>query len=264
MAQGYYSLIQYCPDFSRAETANVGLLLFQVEPPTTAVRVVDDVRPAMRRLGRTGAGTAATILEVVQSMRSRIELERFQSVESLDHFKRTRGNQIQMTAPRSMRIESIERDLDAMFEELVASPERPHRGRERRQTLLARAFEALSRRSPGQVMVRPELRVRGRELAIHPDYAYRNGRLNVVQEVSVARQSDSLRTSAFALSREGELVRDLEEGEGRLVVVSRTDRAVEREQEFGAMLQELGFAEFVPYAEVERFARQVETELSDH
>jgi hypothetical protein len=117
MNKGYYCLIQYCPDFSRAEAANVGLVLFQPKPNATAVRIVEKVDFVARRLGRKLA--TATVLEVVQSIAYRLRHEQFRSVEDLEQFVRTRGNQVQLTMPRSLRIEAIERDADQLFAELV-------------------------------------------------------------------------------------------------------------------------------------------------
>lgn len=117
MTLAYYCLIQYCPDFSRAETANVGLLLFRPQPPAVAVRVVEDVRPVVKRLGQKT--DLATLLGSVRSMAQRIEYERFQSLEAVEQFARTRGNQIQLTMPRPMRSEDLMRDLETTFAELV-------------------------------------------------------------------------------------------------------------------------------------------------
>ncbi len=127
MAQGFYCLIQYCPDFSRAEAANVGVLVFQAEPAVTAVRVVGDVRTAMRRVGTSGS--AAALLASVESMARRLDRERFQSVQELERFVRTRGNQLQLTPPRSVRVDAIERDVQALFGELVGSESEPLPGR---------------------------------------------------------------------------------------------------------------------------------------
>lgn len=266
MTHGFFSLIQYCPDASRAEAANVGLMIFQADPAATAVRIVDDVRPAMKRLGRKH--DAMTLLTVAQSMRNRIEHAQFRSIESVETFVRTRGNLIQLTMPRPMQIESLERDLDHMFGELVFAEPVGTAATMRAPTLLEQTFASLARRLPDRVLIRPDLHVHGLGIVIRPDYAYRNGCLNVVQEMPRTKDVDHLRSSAFALSKEGELVRRLEEGEGRLLVVSsmtaQGSKAREREREFGEMLQKLGHAEFVPSTGVQAFANRVEAELSAH
>lgn len=267
MSQGFFSLIQYCPDASRAEAANVGLVIFQAEPAATVVRVVDDVVPAMKRLGRKE--DAETMRAVVQSMRNRIEREGFRSLDELEKFVRTRANQIHLTMPRPMRIERIDQDFDEMFAELVSAPGlAAAEGAMKPPSLLTQTFAALSQRLPNRVLIRPELHVYGLGILIRPDYAYKNGCWNVVQEMPRPRDDDRLRSAAFALSKEGELVGRLEEGEGRLIVVSSqtasSAKAVERENVFGEMLSKLGHAEFVPSAKLAEFAQRVETDLAGH
>lgn len=121
MTKGYYSLLQYCPDFSRAEAADLGLVFLQPEPAAAAVSVVEKVGFVTKRLGLR-LSTAA-VSDDVQSIAHRIRYEQFRSMEDLEQFVRTRGNQIQMTMPRSMRIDEIENDADAAFAE-VRSPSR--------------------------------------------------------------------------------------------------------------------------------------------
>lgn len=66
----------------------------------------------------------------------------------------------------------------------------------------------------------------------------------------------------------GELVTDLVEGQGRLIVVAPGGdgprQRTEREQEFGGVLKKLGHATFVPSDEVGGFLRKVEAELEAH
>ena len=266
MTQGFYCLIQYCPDFSRAETANVGLMLFQPEPVASAVRIVNDVRPAMKRLGR--GGDAATLLGSVQSMAYRIEREQFRSLEVLEKFVRTRGNQIQLTMPRSMRIDAIERDVENLFAEIVDATRPPERAVGKQMPPLLRAFTALATRMPERVLIDHDFHVRDLGIPIHADYAYKNGRWNIVREMPTAKDLVALRSSAMGLSKEGELVRKLEDGEGALVVVAttsaRSEKAAEREQVFGEILDKLKGATFVTNAQMPEFTKRVEAELAEH
>lgn len=264
MTQGFYSLVQYCPDASRAEAANVGLMIFQTAPAATAVRVVDDVRSVLKRLGQKEE--AATLLSIVQSMRNRIEREQFSSIEQVEHFVRTRGNQIQLTMPRPMRIGVIDRELDEMFDELVETRSLAVAAAGRQVPFLQRTFMDLERRLPARVSIRPEFHVPRLGISFQADYSYTNGQLHVVQEMPRLSESDVAK-NVFAFSKESELVHKLDGG-GQLVVVStmasRHRKLVEREREFGAMLGKLSDAEFVPSAKVEQFAKKVERELAEH
>ncbi len=266
MTKGYYSLIQYCPDFSRAEAANVGLVLFQAEPAQASVRVLEDVKPAMRRLGRRGSD--ANLLRDVQAIEYRLRHERFESVEAFERFVRTRGNQIALTPPRPMRIEALRNDLDRMFTELV-EPVRPEPvavASSQEPPLLRRSFLAWASRLPDRAWVDHEFHVAGHGIPIRADYAYRNGRLNLIQEMPHARDDEAVRRNALGMSKEGELVRNLEEGEGRLVVVSTatSSTAIEHERVFGDILNRLQGAEFVPSSEAPAFVAKVAAELAEH
>ncbi len=117
MSKGYYSLIQYCPDFARAEAVNVGVLVFRSEPAAIAVRVVDDVKFVGRRLGLKLH--AATVLEVVRAAHYRLTHATFRSVADLERFARSQGNDIQLTPPRAMLVDEPEGDVDEVFRELV-------------------------------------------------------------------------------------------------------------------------------------------------
>jgi hypothetical protein len=265
MSTGYYCLIQYCPDFSRAEAANVGLVLFQAEPNETAVRIVEKVDFVAKRLGRKIA--TASVLEDVQSISYRLKHELFRSVADLERFVRTRGNKIQLTMPRPMRIEAIEQDAEQLFAELVGSSQKTELvSQETREVpLLRRTFTMLAEQMPERVFVGREFHDRKLGIPIRSDYAYKNGSLNVVQVMPTNRDLDVLRRDALGMSKEGELVRDLEEGPGKLYVVSNADtkKALEQERAFGEILAKLGTTTFVPSAEVEKFARRVEAELAE-
>jgi hypothetical protein len=263
MTNGYYCLIQYCPDFGRAEAANVGLVLFQPEPRAVAVRIVDDAKPAARRLGRPEL--SQSVLEDARAMHYRLQREPFRSVEDLERFVRTRGNQIQMTAPRWMRIEAIERDADSMFEELVGPTVTPP-PTVKEIPLLRRTFTDLAARMPDRVSLGREFHVAHLGFTIRPDYAYQNTILHLVHEMPKSRDLDAMRRDALGLSKEGELVQNLEEGEGKLYVVSQATGAKARENErvFAELLDKFKTTTFVPAAEVAAFARKVEQDLAAH
>lgn len=265
MSKGYYCLIQYCPDFSRAEAANVGLVLFQPEPTATAVRIVEKVDFVAKRLGRKVA--TGSVLEDVQSIGYRLKHEPFRSIEDLERFVRTRGNRIQLTMPRSMRIEAIEQDAAQLFAELVGPAQHADLASQETKEipLLRRTFTALAEQMPERVFVGREFHERTFGIPIRSDYAYMNGALNVVQVMPATRDLDALRRDALGMSKEGELVRELEEGPGKLYVVStaETKKALEQERAFGEILDKLGTTTFVPSAKIEEFAQRVRTELAE-
>ena len=71
MTRAFYSVIQYCPDRLRAETANVGLLLFSEEPRFLRAKTVDSHRRLKRVFGVSGR-TLATVKFSEQNLLYRI------------------------------------------------------------------------------------------------------------------------------------------------------------------------------------------------
>lgn len=267
MSKGYYCLIQYCPDFSRAEAANVGLVLFQPEPNATAVRIVENVDFVARRLGRKVA--TASVLEDVQSIGYRLKHELFHSVEDLERFVRTRGNRIQLTMPRPMRIEDPAKEVNRLFAELVEAAPVPREDHPRMAGVaerLRRTFEALHARLPNRVDIGRRFEVPSVELQIASDYSYRNGRLNLVRIIDLPKTESTARREALALHSEGEIVRERLEKGAKLHVVSspRGPRQAENEQVVAHLLQKLDATEFVPSSEVEGFTQRVEAEMAAH
>lgn len=119
--RGYYGLIQYCPDASRAEAANVGVILFCPEPHFIGARISEGNERIRRFFGKDrpfdwGRVDAAKRAIVARLMTSRAELR---SVEDLNRFIATRANELQVTPLRSVKVQYPEADLDALFKELV-------------------------------------------------------------------------------------------------------------------------------------------------
>lgn len=267
MSKGYYCLIQYCPDFSRAEAANVGLVLFQPEPTATAVRIVDKVDFVARRLGRKVA--TASVLEDVRSIGYRLKHEVFRSVEDLEQFVRTRGNRIQLTMPRSVRIEDPAKEIDRLFAELVeAGPVAPkeHQRVADVTDRLRHTFEALHARLPNRVEIGRRFEIPSIAMQIPTDYSYRNGRLNLLRIIDLPKTEMTARREALALHTEGEIVRDHLEKGAKLHVISapRGPRQAENEPVVAQLLQKLDATEFVPSAKVNEFTERVEREMAAH
>lgn len=267
MSKGYYCLIQYCPDFSRAEAANVGLVLFQPEPNATAVRIVEKVDFVAKRLGRKVA--TASVLEDVQSIDYRLKHELFRTVEDLERFVRTRGNRIQLTMPRPMRIEDPAKEIDRLFAELVEAAPVPREDHPRMADVaeqLRRTFEALHARLPDRVEIGRRFEIPSVEMQIATNYSYRNGRLNLVRVIELPKTESTARREALALHTEGEIVRDRLEKGAKLHVVSspRNSKQAENEDVVANVLRKLDATEFVPSSEVEEFTQRVEAEMAAH
>lgn len=123
--RGYYSLIQFCADSSRLETVNVGVLLFCPEIQFLAARTAASNDRAAMLVGRGGLDEAA-LNSAKRAVERRLEVDReaFQTLEDLQRFVASRGNALKLTDPRPLKVFDPEKDLDALFAELVDSDAR--------------------------------------------------------------------------------------------------------------------------------------------
>jgi hypothetical protein len=124
--RGYYSLIQFCPDASRAEAVNVGVVMFCPELEYLAALASPDNQRAELLVGRGNLPHEA-LNHAKQSLLRRLEVDRdsFQGRQDFENFTRTRGNLLQLTFPRLMKVFDLESDLNRLFEELVGTGNAP-------------------------------------------------------------------------------------------------------------------------------------------
>lgn len=218
--KGYYSVIQYCPDASRMEAANVGVLLLCPDIGFVRARTAAG-NDRIRRFFKGQAIDLARVNAAKRAIERRVESEsaRFRTPEDLVRFAVTRGNDIILTAPRPTKVLDPDRDLDQLFDELVG-------GRARRQASVAE-FPELDAvvRSPsltGRVLFDQAVSVPvlGRPLRV--PYAFRNGVLNLIKPQRFANDDGQATTTAMRLAVEGDLLARYPVGdqEHRLVVVS--------------------------------------------
>jgi len=118
--RGYYSIIQYCPDLSRMEAANIGVVLFCPEPCFLGTRTSPDDQRIRRFFGAEGVDWDHVEF-AKQAILSRLsDPAEFRTIRDLEHFAATRANEIQMTAPRPCKVFEPEAELDQLYEQLVA------------------------------------------------------------------------------------------------------------------------------------------------
>jgi hypothetical protein len=267
MTKGYYCLIQFCPDFARAEAVNVGALVFRSEPASLAVRVIQESAAVVRRL--QPRVRSMLVDEAVSGIDYRLRHANIQSVADLEQFVRTRGNQIQLTMPRSTRVEDPHEEVERLFAELVGAGPAAEEDHPRMADVadrLRRTFEALRARLPDRVEIGRRFQIPSVEMQIPTNYSYRNGRLNLVRIIKLPKTEATARREALALHSEGEIVRERLEKGAKLHVVSspRGPRQVENEEVVANLLQKLDATEFVPSAKVEEFTQRVELEMAAH
>src|SRR5262249_39630097 len=138
----------------------------------------------------------------------------------LERFIATRGNEIQFTPPRPMKVLQPEQDLELLFERLVGSRRRPRAER----PILRLLNESLTRPDVAPYVCRDvTVTVPALHRPLRVPFGYQNGRFHLIQPASFAHLSPSaLINRACRYAVEGHSLyqhADPERGELRLVVV---------------------------------------------
>ena len=116
--KGYYSLIQFCPDPSRLEVINLGVLVYSPDRGRLAFRLTD----SNQRIRKVFGHQDWTFIDRVrESVRSRLQSEKFETLRDLESFITKRANVVQLTPVRPLRIGDIDQEVSALFRRLVES-----------------------------------------------------------------------------------------------------------------------------------------------
>lgn len=119
-SKGYYSLIQYCPDLSRLEAANIGVLLFCPERRFIRARTAQSNDRIRRFFGsEDNDWTQINAIKATVEKRLEVAAASFRSLADLNQFIATRANEVQLTPARPMKVFDPEKDLQELFDQLV-------------------------------------------------------------------------------------------------------------------------------------------------
>jgi Protein of unknown function (DUF3037) len=218
---GHYSIIQYCPDLSRLEAANIGVLLFSPKHFFLQARVASDNRRVRQFFGSKGHDWQR-IESFKRGLVERIEVESeaIRTVEDLESFIAKRANHLQITPPRPMRVTDPEKELAQLFLELVGGRSLAEKQTNLRQYLgqqFAQAGISAKLRKDIQVVV-PAFSKR-----IEIPFGYQNGRFNLIQPARFrAPEAAQVITTACRYAVEGHSLYqhpDPELGDLQLVVL---------------------------------------------
>jgi Protein of unknown function (DUF3037) len=186
-AKGYYSLIQYCPDLSRLEAANVGVLLFRPEPHFIAARTACSVQRIRRFFGsedRDWEQIKAMISAVEE--RLTVEGDHFRTLQDLERFIATRGNAVQLTPPRPMKVVHPVQELEALFQRLVGGA---GARRKEAQSVARRLEESLTEQGVAPLVRRDvTVEVRPFHRPITVPFGFQNGRFNLIQTAAFRQE----------------------------------------------------------------------------
>lgn len=260
--KGYYSVIQYCPDRSRMEAANIGVLLLCPDLAFVKARTAAG-NDRIRRFFRGQPIDLHRVNAAKRAIERRVELERetFRSPDDLVRFMDTRGNDILLTPPRPMRVADPDTELTSLFDELVGGRARRER-REPEMPALDRVFRRPS--LEGRVLLDQEVSIPVLRRPLKIPYAFRNGILNLVKPQRFPAEESRATSAAMRLASEGELLHRYPQDDEhrRLVIVAAFEAvgpACDLAERVGSVLEEF-HVRLVHEREIDDFAREVERE----
>lgn len=221
--KGYYSVIQYCPDLSRFEAVNIGVLLFCPDSGFLKARIGLHRNRISHVFGKDGHDWER-LKAVKQSLQKRFNNENseFRSIDDLQHFITTRANQIQLTPPKFIKVFNPVKDLDELYEKMAGGPSSTPRGPVLR-TLLARELDRPELASKVVSNVKVEVPILNKEVEM--PFGYQNGRFNLITPVGFSKQNHEeafAKASRWAI--EGQLIFNAPDprlGKLQLVVVGQ-------------------------------------------
>jgi hypothetical protein len=264
--KGYYSLIQFCPDRSRAEAVNLGVALFCPSVKFIGALFAQGNRRAAKLVGyenvhRTALNGAKRAIE----RRLVIDRDRFESLDDFQQFIDSRANILRMTDPRPVKVMDPAKDLESLFAELVDGV--VHRSQRRPEVpALDKVFRKLEEQGKAKLDVTVKVPVIGRSL--HVPYSYCNHVPRLVLPHRFSQLEGQALQSAMRLAIEGDLLhRHGINGanEAKLIVVplfQASNRVQESSPLEKRVLDVLGEyqVETVPMVQVDAFAKRVEDE----
>ncbi|MBN1489356.1 MAG: DUF3037 domain-containing protein [Phycisphaerae bacterium] len=261
--KAYYSVIQYCPNRSRLEAANIGVLLLCPEAQFVRARTAANNARVRRFFNKDSFDLDTKRINATKKAIERrlaTDNQSFRTPEDLVRFIDTRANEIVLTPPRPMKVSNPEADLDHLFDELVGGPARqPRKGAAEVVPELDRIFHRPSLRN--RVLFDQEVQVPVVERSLRIPYAFRNGVLNLVKPQAFSNDVNAATRAAMSLAITGDLLRrhPNEQGkEARLVVVPAiTPAACDVVERVRAVLSEYCVRTVLP-EDITEFGEEIE------
>lgn len=212
--KGFYSLVQFCPDHSRMEAVNVGVVLCVPEVRFIRARMARANMRAARLFGR-GTFDPDWLNAAKASLEQRLEVagDAFVVPEDLNRFVATRANKLVLTVPRPVKVVQPDEELERLFAELVDRRETPAR----REPLIPELEDAFHRPTlANRIMFNHKVTVPVVNRSLDVPYAYRNGEMHLVKPVLFCADPVD---RGIELVTEGDLIQKRSETATKLIVV---------------------------------------------
>lgn len=261
--KGYYSLIQYCPDRGRAEVANVGVLLFCPSLKFIDTKMSETSKRVKKIFGKDIIDSS-WLKEITQSIVNRIhnDAKSFIQLDDLNKFISTRANEIIFTEPRTMRVEHPENDLNNLFMEYV-DHELSQEKNNTPQTIkhLDNMFHKLLEERK-TIKIGYKFDIPEYPYKFHADYAYNNGRTNLIQLLDFDSNPNTTFNKAKRLGADSILTNNHLSNTHSVVVASSRNSTKSKDLEYSlCKLLTVDFkAEFIQSNHVMEYVERVKKE----
>jgi hypothetical protein len=215
--KGYYSLIQFCPDPSRLEGINIGVLVYSPDSGRLVFRLTESNQRIRRVFGQQDWNF---IDRVRESVHSRLQSEKFDTVNDLESYIAKRANVVQLTPVRPLKIGDIDQEVSALYRRLVERDRvarRPRISTYLSKKLIEAGVEGLVKKSIS-------IEIPTFKQPIRVPYGYQNGRFNLISPIQFNPDREDILTKAGKSAIEGQLLYQNPDpllGELRLVVIAR-------------------------------------------
>lgn len=227
--KGYYSLLQYCPDRSRMEAVNVGIVLFV--PDMNFLRAkVTNANDRVRRFFGAYSFDNTWLRQAKEAVVQRLNFEKLY-ITNRDAFEKhiqTRANELILSDIRPVRVDSPEEQLDALFHELV-DPEKHPTGKRSVVREIDKAFR--SENFSHRMLFNRRIDVPVVEKQIDIPYTYMNGRPNLVKPQEFNGTNIE---RAMTLAVEGQF---LQEADNNFILIPKIVQSVKQENNLRTALQ---------------------------
>jgi hypothetical protein len=231
---GFFSLVQYCPDRSREEAVNLGVVLISPSHGFVGSKMSSRNERLRKFFGET-LGDLGQIASMRRMLEHRLRDDRSLSdLENFERFRRALANEFQLSTPRPIRVENPESELFLLFGQLVEIPEPP------KPLPSVPGFEHLDEilrtsRFKGIVQHNVQVRLPILNKSLNVPYAFQNGRFNLIQTQRFTQETeDRLLAEAYKRAAQGHLLYKHPVpgiGECKLVVVGAIGEVAKSRQE---------------------------------
>jgi len=256
---GYFSLLQYVPDPSRLEGANIGVLLFAPGFHFLKAMTSGDNRRITRFFGREGHDWLR-INSMKKGIVERLDAEtpRIRTLSELEKFIAERANQLRITHPRPMKIRDPDKDLRELFEELVEGKVRGNERQGFKAFLRQRFSEAgIDRKLATDIHVK--VPTFGLDVAI--PYGYQNGRFNLIKPAKFeSKEASQAITTACRYAVEGQSLyqhQDPKYGDLKLIVVGQFSAKKANNRNLVEKILKEHQVGLYPFTEIERLIADI-------